>query len=78
MLVAHPDHRAARALAWSFRGWRDDQVERPVVVEIGDLQSYFTRKIVGCIRNSGNFSRIPALSFVLIGNTNYGAIRLYY
>ena len=78
LLVAQPDHCAARVLAWSFRGWRNDQIKRPIVVEIGDPQPNFTGKIVGCVRNPGNFSRIPALSFVLVGNTNDGAVRLYH
>ena len=56
---------------------RQDQIEGSIVIEVGDPQPYIAGKIVGCVGHSGDFSRFPALSFVLVRNANDSAVSLY-
>ena len=51
-----------------------EEIERPVVVQIGDMQPYFTRKIELASGTLAISRCVPTLSFVLVGNSDDGAV----
>ena len=74
--IAEPNQCSGSAGRTLHRG-SENQIERSIIVEISDVQTHVSQEIVRCIGHPGDLGRVPALSFIFIGNANDGAVRLH-
>src|SRR5208283_2146775 len=74
-VVAKPNQSTGRTRRRLCRSQK--KIERSIVVEVGNVESYLAHEIPRSIRDSSNLGNVPAFSFVLVRNPNDSPVRLH-